>query len=288
MNLVGKIFIVLILILSVLFLGLSVAVYATHTNWMKVASDKEAKLTQAELRKTELKEQLDRTAKALAAEKIFRQDTAIKLEGERDKRTQERNDFDRQLASLTEQRDDSLVTLKVTQEEIAKLRLEITGIDAAGNRVGPGLRQTARDAEDERDQIQGQLVQKLDELHQARNQYQSATERMVDLSEQLGLYQTAFNRLGPPFTILYDGPVRNVPGVVLNVGGNGLIEVSLGEDDGLQKGHTLEVYRGGEGGRYLGRVEVTETWTDRAVCSVLPGFRVAPIQRDDRVTPTLN
>jgi len=36
MNLVGKIFTVLILCLSLVFMALAVTVYATHNNWMPV------------------------------------------------------------------------------------------------------------------------------------------------------------------------------------------------------------------------------------------------------------
>ena len=36
MNLVGKIFIVLVFVMSVLFMGFAVAIYASHTNWREV------------------------------------------------------------------------------------------------------------------------------------------------------------------------------------------------------------------------------------------------------------
>ena len=42
-------------------------------------------------------------------------------------------------------------------------------------------------------------------------------------------------------------------GLVLAANKDGLVEISLGSDDGLERGHTLEVFRGS---RYLGRIEV--------------------------------
>ena len=39
MTLLGKIFTGLILVMSVLFLGLAISVYATHVNWRKVVSN---------------------------------------------------------------------------------------------------------------------------------------------------------------------------------------------------------------------------------------------------------
>ena len=79
-----------------------------------------------------------------------------------------------------------------------------------------------------------------------------------------------------------------VEGVVLAVNADGLVEISIGSDDGLMKGHALEVVRRGSGvSVWLGRVEVTETSPDKAVCKVLPEFLQRPIQRDDRVTSRL-
>ena len=37
MNWLGKVFVVVILIMSLVFMGLSMAVYATHKNWKTVA-----------------------------------------------------------------------------------------------------------------------------------------------------------------------------------------------------------------------------------------------------------
>ena len=39
MNWLGKVFVVLILIMSLVFMGLSMAVYATHKNWRKVIEE---------------------------------------------------------------------------------------------------------------------------------------------------------------------------------------------------------------------------------------------------------
>ena len=42
MNLVGKIFVVLILVMSVLFMAFAMAVYATHRNWREVVVNEQA------------------------------------------------------------------------------------------------------------------------------------------------------------------------------------------------------------------------------------------------------
>ena len=42
MNLVGKIFVVIICVMSIFFMGLTVAVYATHRNWREVVMNDKA------------------------------------------------------------------------------------------------------------------------------------------------------------------------------------------------------------------------------------------------------
>ena len=60
--------------------------------------------------------------------------------------------------------------------------------------------------------------------------------------------------------------------------------ISIGADDGLKKGHTLEVYRNNS---YLGRVVVRDTMPDRAVVQIVPEFSKGKIRVGDRVATKL-
>ena len=64
----------------------------------------------------------------------------------------------------------------------------------------------------------------------------------------------------------------------------GTIQVSLGSDDGLQVGHTLEVYRGGE---YIGRAVVKTVLPDHAVAEIVKAYARGIVQRGDKVTTRL-
>ena len=66
--------------------------------------------------------------------------------------------------------------------------------------------------------------------------------------------------------------------------GNQLIEITVGADDGLKPGHTIEVFRGE---RYLGRAEILRTEPDRAVGRVIRRFQLGPIQEGDDVATRL-
>ena len=86
------------------------------------------------------------------------------------------------------------------------------------------------------------------------------------------------------FTPVVDIPPR-VDGVVTAVSDRDLLEISIGSDDGLRVGHTLEVYRNNS---YLGRVVVRRTEPDRAVVEILPEYRKGTIRKGDRVATKLS
>jgi hypothetical protein len=77
--------------------------------------------------------------------------------------------------------------------------------------------------------------------------------------------------------------VPTVNGLVSQVrrsGGAQFVEVTIGSDDGLSEGNTLEVSRGA---RYLGRIEIVETSPDKSVGRVDRRFQQGQIQEGDRV-----
>ncbi|NQT15260.1 MAG: hypothetical protein HQ582_21065, partial [Planctomycetes bacterium] len=119
------------------------------------------------------------------------------------------------------------------------------------------------------------------------NLYRALNARMVTLTEDLAKANEVLRIHGlKPEPAAYSGVAPPVDGVVVQIGSDAkTIEISIGSDDGLMKGHLLEVIR--EGGGWLGRVEVMQTSPDKAVCKILPEFLQRPIERNDRVTTKL-
>jgi hypothetical protein len=77
-------------------------------------------------------------------------------------------------------------------------------------------------------------------------------------------------------------PADSVEGLVTKVDAkSGLLTLSVGSDDGLEKGHTLEVFRL-EPAKYLGRVRVLQTTPHEATAQPVSKL-LAPIQLGDRV-----
>ena len=73
--------------------------------------------------------------------------------------------------------------------------------------------------------------------------------------------------------------------------GDETIEITIGADDGIKKGHTVEVFRTSDAlgqSKYLGRAVVLSANGDRAWARILPELKKARIQEGDRVATRLN
>src|ERR1700757_2468040 len=81
MNWLGKVFVVVILIMSLIFMGLSMAVYATHKNWFQVSQDLNKKLQTAQAENQKLQTENNRRVEELQREKTLAEQQAAKAEG---------------------------------------------------------------------------------------------------------------------------------------------------------------------------------------------------------------
>jgi hypothetical protein len=168
--------------------------------------------------------------------------------------------------------------MDATQKTLAALRQEVTG-----------LRTDIAQAQQDKDTHFDRVVELTDQFHQSVNELKRLKARQVTLAEEhaKALDVLRLFSLKPVPTLYRDQPPE-VDGVVLAVTGDGLVEISNGADEGLLKGHKLQVYRIG-GGRsvYVGRIEVVQTDPDKAVCKIEPKYQKSPVQKGDRVASKL-
>lgn len=273
MNLVGKIFVVLILVMSIVFMSLAMAVYSTHQNWRKVAEQRKAQVAQEQAKNKELQDDLKQLDTERAMEKDAYRQQLQKLETKRTELARERDTMQQRLAQLVGQNRELTGTVGAAQQRLTALVQE----------VGQ-LRAKIVAAQQARDKAFSQVVAKTDDLHQAHAELTREKEREDQLVQQVARY----TRLAKEANLDLTAPLKGLPpqldGRVTAVSKNDLIEVSLGSDDGLRAGHTIEVFRGRN---YLGRAQVLETTPDRAVAKILKPYRRGMIQKGDRVATRL-
>ena len=275
MNLVGKIFVILILLMSVMFMSFAVAIYATHTNWKERAAKLDTDLKESQKRVQQITTEKNDLETSLNEEISRRVAELGKLQEKINELDKQNKDFKDELTLLNENKEQAIAAVKLSHESQANLRAEVEG-----------LRKDLRKSQEDWATLYSTYVAKTDEAHDLALKlatYRSVGERLakdyrdaVDVLKKHGL---------KPVPEMYTGiPPKGVGGIVTEVRPNGWVEISLGEDSGIMKGHRLDIVRD-RGGRssYIGKIEVVRTEPDRAAAIVLPEFRRGTVQQDDQV-----
>jgi hypothetical protein len=147
------------------------------------------------------------------------------------------------------------------------------------------LRTGIREAELAKDVNFMEMVKKTDELYNAEGELSRLSSTNRELIGRLAKTGMILEHHGLDENIPLDGMPPKVRGLVVDTRENGFVEVSIGSDDGLRPGHTLEVFRND---KYVGRLEVLKTATDKSVGRVIREFQKAPIRIEDHVATRLN
>ena len=277
MTLVGKIFTMLIFIMSLVFMSLAVMVFATHQNWKDLVKNPdaniglEAKLKNKTSELNNVNAEHARTKQQLALEQASRRQALAalqtRLNDAEDSVTKLTNDFNTKSAALTQESEANKIAqmrLVALEEEIAKLRKEtqLAQLDRDGQ-IAKVVELTDRLNQDEI------LRQRLEEKNNQLNA-QNAQLAMVLKANGLTEYSLV-SKLEP----------INLTGIVLKSGERDLVEISVGKDDGLRKGHIMQVYRGDT---YIGQIKIMEVGPDRAVGQLDKDLKRGQVRKGDHVT----
>jgi len=276
MNLLGRLFIVLIFIGSIMLMSWSIALYATHTNW-KARSDKsQEELTALTQRYTALQAEKNAMESAMTLEIGSQALRNVALQERVDLLVQENQDTRDRLAVLRGERDAQTALVDRVSEETKELRekLEIANASLLA-------------AQYEWVEMSTELVKNMDQSQSLaiQNENLRAIGRQLakDFSDVVEVLR-ANGWSGDP-ALYASQPPAGIRGTVTEIRPGGFIEISIGRDSGLVRGHQLDVVRHrGERSSYIGKIEITEVAVDRAVARIMPEFRRGVVQRDDEVT----
>jgi hypothetical protein len=275
MNWLGKVFVVLIMIMSLVFMGLAMAVYATHKNWREVVEGPTGLRSQLETERKaneDLKNQHNRLVGELTQEKESAEQQVAKLEAERVALAENNARLQTAHDQLNQQQRQHIAAVESTQELNEGLTKEATG-----------LRQQIRDEQQARDAAFAKTLEATEAMHQLTGQYQNARQRSEQLTKQVSGMTHVMREQGLDPATEPGAVVPTVDGLVSQVrraAGAQLVEVTIGADDGLKTGNTVEVYRGN---KYLGRIEILQTSPDKSVGRVDRRYQQGRIEEGDRV-----
>ena len=270
MNMLGKILVVAIFIMSVFFLAFSFMVFSTQTSWEQKATEAKTERDRARTENNQLQTQIADIKKQRAAANAARTSAIALLEANLSQSEQQLNAMRQELQALRTQQ--SQQGAQVTGS-LATLQAERQKVDS--------LREAVKAAQRERDNMFAEVVDlknQVLELEATRKRLsasetallsqvgrQAAVLRANDLSENDDISGLPPRR---------DGRVRQVDTT------NKYVVLSLGSDDGMRRGHKLDVHRGE---KYLGKVQLTKTHPDRSIGVILDDYRKGAIRSGDSV-----
>jgi 5-bromo-4-chloroindolyl phosphate hydrolysis protein len=273
MTLLGKIFTALIIIMSLVFSASAVVVFATHKHWEEAALKAVAERDAARLANVNLEREKQEALNQLAAERAQRRKLISELATKNQQLDEQArtsaadaNEFSAQLAIAEKQRDLAIQQKDDLVQENNSLR---TSLVAAQKAHDDRLQQVVKLTDD---------VQKMDgQVKALKDDNKSLAETQVALNQVLKSHGLTVNDVSDE-PIVVDGVITKVSAT------QPLVEISIGEDDGLKPDNHLEVFRGSS---YLGRIVIRQTSPNRAVGQVVKELQKQPFQKGDRVATRL-
>jgi hypothetical protein len=276
MNLVGKIFTVLILLMSIVFATFSIMVYSTHRNWRDEVvrqgvgwkdryrqKDDEARAAKAD--RDNMGMQLNAATLANNAALAKRDTTIQNLNQANTQLVAQNNAKDTVLSANTD-------ALHAAEKNAQDLTLEVKNLR---NEIAASQHET-----DEQIKRANSLNDKLTVASGQLAVFKSRNEQLAtDVSKAKQLLANLHMSLEDPV----DAHNINVNGIISAVS-RSQVELSIGMDDGVRVGQELDIYRGN---KYVGRVRVIETRPDTSVAAILPEYKQYGIQRGDNVASRL-
>lgn len=285
MTFVGKILVVLQVVLSVCFMAFAGAVFTFQTNW-KNQYDTAVEQTDR------VQQELDTLRKEFEDERNKSSAALTAMENKA-------RDFEAQTASLTadlqreRQLHEATRTALDTQRAVATIASDESRSrqqeSSVRRKANSTLHKTVEELNDQVRALESEVFSKNVEIGRIERKHGRMLEELAFLQQVVRTHDLPTDpseyrdRAAPP---------PQVDGLVLNTrqakdSRTEFVEISIGSDDGLQKGHSLFVYREGGRGQYLGRIEIVFVSPDRAVGTVISKAKNGVIERGDNVTTKL-
>ncbi|MFK7778659.1 MAG: hypothetical protein QM501_11195 [Gimesia sp.] len=290
MSFVGKILVVVQVVLSICFMGFAGAVFTAQHNWRAES--------------TKFKENAENLQKNIATLESeygnYKTETTQKIndalsaaqtaKAANDALKAQNKSYQAQLETVRAERDTSVAQAETTGEE-AKFRRQESGRQRVVNKTlhatVNNLRSNIKSLEDT---IFTQSIREKN-LIAKHNNVLGELKYLNKIVANLGIDPK------DPAIAGMKSPPPAVEGLIINTkkdrqNGTKFVEVSLGSDDGLSKGHQLYVYRFGtkENGnrpKYLGKIELVYVDPDKAVGTVIDAAKNGVIEKGDHVNSKL-
>ena len=262
MTFVGRILVLVITGLALVFLGVSTVVFTTATNWKAATEAEKKKVNDLSTKNRDLTAELDQfkseMTKAQAAHKAAlkqQEDQIAKLEA----------DIKRAQDEITQSR----TALEVAQQN-AKLALD----DSTARKSETDLLRDQKSAvEKQANEYKLRQTELNDKIRELSRMLETATNNANDLRDRVARFSTLLRQNGLSDDISTVKGLESPPTVQGEVSRvddqNRSLEITLGSDDGLVPGHELFLYRVSPKPEYLGKIKIIAVDPDQSVARVV-------------------
>jgi chromosome segregation ATPase len=281
MTFVGRILVLVITGLALVFLGVSTVVFTTATNWKAAKEAETKKVNDLQAKTRDLTAQLDEAkvemTKTQAAQKAAlkqQEDQIAKLDA----------DIKRAQDEITQSR----TALEVAQQN-AKLAL-----DESAARKGETdlLREQKGAVEKQANEYKLRQTELNDKIRELSRMLETATNNANDLRDRVARFSTLLRQNGLSDDISTVKGLENPPAVQGEVARvddqNRAVEITIGSDDGLVPGHELVLYRVKPRPEFLGKIKIITVDPDQSSGRVIGAtIQGKKIKEGDIVSSTI-
>jgi hypothetical protein len=274
MTFLGRVFTIVILVCSVAFFVAALLANASHMNYKEKLVLLRSQVEQLNTTIKATKTANEKLQTSLSQEQIARRAALAALQTQLDLSSSQLAEANKKLGDLNsvntmqnQNLSQTIDRLKATQSQNEAYKMEIDKVITDRNSVRIAVIKLT-DELNSLKSIESDLVDQVKQLQDSSTMFEALSDTRGSALKSFGLSDVD------------DVPPADLRGEVLAVNSNQLVEISLGRDDGLREGHTLEIYRGAQ---YLGRVQISKTQDDKSIGKILASFRKGYIQAGDKV-----
>ncbi len=259
MSVLGKVFVVVNLILSMAFVGWAATMLGQADDW---------KAQHTELKKStdEQIADLQKSVQDITAERNAHDRVKSEKEAENRQLTTQNEDLKQRVSGLESEKgrlESSVeeINVKIGQfrENQQQAQARITQLEGENDT----MQQTANQARDDEANARQNAARLQEELNTANETITGLTVQLVDMqsnTEELENIIAAVNAVNPELIASLGTAAPKIDGKITGVRDEfGYVQISVGADDGVQAGFSFDVFRGRT---YLARVQVRDVLPD--------------------------
>jgi vacuolar-type H+-ATPase subunit D/Vma8 len=262
MTQIGKLLVVAITILAMVFLGLTTVVMITAENWKDKALAETKKLQET---KQELVNAQTAVAEAAKEMTLLKQNH----DGTVSQKDQMIADLESRFKDKEAEYQRVNTALSVAQENATLSSTEsTTRVDETAS-----LRTSLKSAQDQANTLKLQEKDLNQQIVSLAKQLEAARNTNERLRDEVATLSTTLSTAGLATDVRNVKALANPPaveGLISRVDANSShVELSIGSDDGLVPGHELFVFRRGPNAQYIGKIRIIAADPERAVATVV-------------------